>query len=143
MQSLSCTVFCFCFNQHTAFEMRISDWSSDVCSSDLRGPFVATPSSPQRLQRQGARVLHLLQREGRLDGGDVVDACQLGLQKALVGGEVARRDPQQVVAGAGHQVALQHLGIGADLGLEAVERSEEHTSELQSLMRISYAVFCL
>src|SRR3546814_9937772 len=90
-------------------------------------------------------------------------------------------------AGAGHQVALQHLGIGADLGLEAVEvvlllalqldrdehrdrqadgilvqegdvardharvlelphppeRSEEHTSELQSLMRISYAVFCL
>src|SRR3546814_8316479 len=82
----------FFFKQKTAYEMRISDWSSDVCSSDLQYsgrygdlPFLGQGHQPrQRIERR----------------------CQRGLS---CGGT----------------------------------RSEEHTSELQSLMRTSYAVFCL
>src|SRR3546814_10349312 len=85
--------------------MRISDWSSDVCSSDLR-----------RRERPGARLLVL---------------------RSPVGGEVA--------------IEVEALQRGSDLDHHAVviadgpfgKRSEEHTSELQSLMRNSYAVFCL
>src|SRR3546814_7106833 len=82
--------------------MRISDWSSDVCSADLGGS--------------------VLQRvEGHLE---IADAVVLGFRQ----------------------------GAGADIGLHRGDdqrrhrqggKSEEHTSELQSLMRISYAVFCL
>src|SRR3546814_7095182 len=89
----------FFFKQKTAYEMRISDWSSDVCSSDLSW------------------------RVSSVDG-EADDADQL----------VALRDDA-------------HLPVTARIGGEAALvrpcRSEEHTSELQSLMRISYAVFCL
>src|SRR3546814_8197685 len=77
------TVIVFFFKQKTAYEMRISDWSSDVCSSDLM-------------------------RQRRLGG-----------------------------------VELLGRHLGEILLLQQFLRSEEHTSELQSLMRISYAVFCL
>src|SRR3546814_1787694 len=79
--------------------MRISDWSSDVCSSDL-----------QPRERLGEGALILLEA---LEG--------LGVGKD-VGRDLRLRRPRP---------RLDHL------------RSEEHTSELQSLMRISYAVFCL
>src|SRR3546814_10186570 len=86
--------------------MRISDWSSDVCSSDLRG---------------GTDV------EDHLVGGDLVDV------------DGARRR-------IGRELLCHHDVIGqmdrAARGVGGL-RSEEHTSELQSLMRISYAVFCL
>src|SRR3546814_9197520 len=110
-----CCVTCwfFFFKQKTAYEMRISDWSSDVCSSDLAG------------QDQG-------NRNGTFGAGS-------GRHQ-----ETARRHAQ----GRCHHIAGQR-GAGRDLG-QIVElaqqrdgRSEEHTSELQSLMRISYAVFCL
>src|SRR3546814_1887847 len=101
--------------------MRISDWSSDVCSSDLSAP---RPSAgwptPFRLESVATPPVEnqelkspRLQGDARLCGGLPV-VCQV-LQ---IGGH-----------GAGH-AALR-------------SRSEEHTSELQSLMRISYAVFCL
>src|SRR3546814_7651634 len=96
----------FFFKQKTAYEMRISDWSSDVCSSDL----------PR---------LHGLH--------DVA---------ALLGRPGAGIDEH---TGAAHRciVALAHVRAeGAD-EIQMQRRSEEHTSELQSLMRISYAVFCL
>src|SRR3546814_1370244 len=89
--------------------MRISDWSSDVCSSDLR-------LSRKRARRPGAR----LHAAGR---------CR---------GRVHRRTGGRGV-GAGSFRAVERGGGGG----EAQRRSEEHTSELQSLMRISYAVFCL
>src|SRR3546814_2819236 len=91
--------------------MRISDWSSDVCSSDL--------------------LLHLLRLER---AGLVAQRLQLGV----------------IVADLAHILSLAPM-IGSrsvarsqaqDSGSEQ-KRSEEHTSELQSLMRISYAVFCL
>src|SRR3546814_4209031 len=99
----------------TAYEIRISDWSSDVCSSDLLGDGVAD-------------------RGVGLDGG-----MGGGLDRGDLGGDI--------VGGARGLVgeALHLLGDDreAAAGIAGTRRSEEHTSELQSLMRISYAVFCL
>src|SRR3546814_5538370 len=102
--------------------MRISDWSSDVCSSDLihRALVLAGVAHHHRDQ---ALVAALGRGHQAVAGGRGV----AGLD--AVDGRVA---PQQQVAVA--------LGDRAD---REFLRSEEHTSELQSLMRISYAVFCL
>src|SRR3546814_2219413 len=103
--------------------MRISDWSSDVCSSDLIGA---------RLLRQRAQRAKQL----RFAGDDVVRRARLDL-----------RDRQHRGIGDGHLARDEGLERGDDLArdgdrIDAI-RSEEHTSELQSLMRRSYAVFCL
>src|SRR3546814_8101201 len=109
--------------------MRISDWSSDVCSSDLAEP----EDHPDHLaDGVGAHVHLLLLTEraalgvGQAQGeGVYADRAGLGVE-----GDGARRvRPEDDLAGC----------LDADL----VARSEEHTSELQSLMRNSYAVFCL
>src|SRR3546814_4888133 len=89
--------FVFFFKQKTAYEMRISDWSSDVCSSDLFP----------------------------LNGWSGSMSCQMipcSLKNFFVALKIGSR-----------RFARWSRRI----------RSEEHTSELQSLMRISYAVFCL
>src|SRR3546814_1037732 len=103
--------------------MRISDWSSDVCSSDL-----------SRLGRCGAPF--------RAAGRDAVFLVELSL--AGLGGR--RQGPparpclgQPAAAGQPEKRAGGQGDARPGKGL----RSEEHTSELQSLMRISYAVFCL
>src|SRR3546814_7705615 len=94
----------FFFNQKTAYEMRISDWSSDVCSSDLLAWRTRHGWSP----RSNARLLSALR------------------------------------AFFGHRVRQGQRKDDPTALLEPPKlRSEEHTSELQSLMRISYAVFCL
>src|SRR3546814_3862368 len=121
----------------TAYEMRISDWSSDVCSSDLfafqyGGPHLAHPAQggAHLLVAFGERVGHRL---------DFDLALANGLAGPLPGFAVDRLQEQLGVAAAQHgfgelrSIAVPHLA----------KRSEEHTSELQSLMRISYAVFCL
>src|SRR3546814_8848497 len=114
--------------------MRISDWSSDVCSSDLHLG-AAVDDAAQRL----VDVDIVGNRRDR--AADRVE--QLALDPRF---DVAPR--ARVVLGriepcpaAGEPVGLVRLVIGAEL--EFLFRSEEHTSELQSLMRISYAVFCL
>src|SRR3546814_5220940 len=88
------------FKQKTAYELRIRDWSSDVCSSDL--------------------------------------VCLMGTRSETSACESSRMDaipnPARRWRSTGATRA-QCAGVGT--------RSEEHTSELQSLMRISYAVFCL
>src|SRR3546814_9932756 len=94
--------------------MRISDWSSDVCSSDL----VAAALVADRHVHHGARHVAL--------------ARIPGLERAAVA--VRPLHPVRIAGIAAAAAAVVGLG-GA--------RSEEHTSELQSLMRISYAVFCL
>src|SRR3546814_10748260 len=112
----------FFFKQKTAYEMRISDWSSDVCSSDLHA-HVALPVLPN-----DDRFLDLLQLLDLAVDLSRADANAARVQRG-VGAPV---DDDAVVLGQ-----LDEVAVVPDV------RSEEHTSELQSLMRISYAVFCL
>src|SRR3546814_7843693 len=125
-------MFCF-FKQKTAYEMRISDWSSDVCSSDLHVgvDYANQPVQGRRDERRirrpdgvprdyGRRLDSLAGKAGRKHEGSA-----LGSTPALCG-KLAH------LLSRSHRDPLDHPG-----------RSEEHTSELQSLMRISYAVFCL
>src|SRR3546814_5989876 len=110
--------------------MRISDWSSDVCSSDLLDRrAVRQFVSPLRMQRPCIRRpwrAHIAIDGVALDSG-VFDGGHRGIK------------------GKGRNAAIRPA---FDSGRTEADhrdciRSEEHTSELQSLMRISYAVFCL
>src|SRR3546814_3451837 len=94
--------------------MRISDWSSDVCSSDL-DVHDADPADHEADRR---------------DRGDDAGE-QIGGTRQRLGNLLGIDDPEIVLLARLQPAAL------------AQQRSEEHTSELQSLMRISYAVFCL
>src|SRR3546814_4016331 len=120
--------FFFFFNQKTAYEMRISDWSSDVCSSDLslRAAGVVAVS-----HHQGGENPMTLEQAGWL----------LRAKKIII---VADKDDAGAYCAAAHYNLLRDLGlskIAIKRAAEGKDRSEEHTSELQSLMRISYAVF--
>src|SRR3546814_4690563 len=103
--------------------MRISDWSSDVCSSDIGRHPVAGVKPAIDADVHPARRVELRD----------------GARRRREGARVFGVDP-----------AFDRMALEADLVLRAGQplalgdaRSEEHTSELQSLMRISYAVFCL
>src|SRR3546814_1651632 len=111
--------------------MRISDWSSDVCSSDLRTPNALTINDPEPYRawsHNHGSHLQSLDQDARNRLTRWLD--RLSGASARVPGRTAM---QATLA----EVELSLLRLPAD------ERSEEHTSELQSLMRISYAVFCL
>src|SRR3546814_7642655 len=111
--------------------MRISDWSSDVCSSDLVDAELRAAAAPHPdAAAVPAPVLALhAARLGQLpDDVDPAPDRDVAAALAAVVRLAAHRLPVVVVAGT---VAV------------AGARSEEHTSELQSLMRISYSVFCL
>src|SRR3546814_10094802 len=120
--------------------MRISDWSSDVCSSDLK---VDRQYPVRHARRQNDRrrlQLALAEREG-VDPAPRGAAADRDVEHALARGVLCRFEEMER-----HAVAA--VGDGNAIGGDAaavifIERSEEHTSELQSLMRISYAVFCL
>src|SRR3546814_4715080 len=115
--------------------MRISDWSSDVCSSDLHpdpcrrataGPPPHTPTSVMPLDYvRGRRAT-----DGDLPSGGKIGVAFDRAQRRRGGRVSCRRGPRKRARRPGAR-------------LHATERSEEHTSELQSLMRNSYAVFCL
>src|SRR3546814_6702076 len=107
--------------------MRISDWSSDVCSSDL-----AAPSSQQTFVVK--RILHI---DGPFEHGDYVWDDK-GVPDGPVVITIDLAAQTLSVFRAGYEIGAAVILYGAD-----DKRSEEHTSELQSLMRISYAVFCL
>src|SRR3546814_9558253 len=112
-----CYLFFF-FKQKTAYEMRISDWSSDVCSSDLRQ----------------SRIFH---PEGVNDHEDAdFPLCRRAARHRVRHHGCGRVRPGRGPDGRDRPRSPQ-------LRPEHPDRSEEHTSELQSLMRISYAVFCL
>src|SRR3546814_9164266 len=126
--------------------MRISDWSSDVCSSDLHQ---LVDDRVRRLGGDDARLgdadvaraaLALL---GVGDGGALHRA--LHRTRAAAGADVQAAQAQLVadVLGVLVLVAVDGVAAPADDEVGVGRRSEEHTSELQSLMRISYAVFCL
>src|SRR3546814_5948764 len=125
--------------------MRISDWSSDVCSSDLArnaGVIVAQIGLAVRPRREDAEIA-------------LAPACQPAEQIIIILGVA----PARIFAGARNREPVLEVerppraqidrprnardGVVQIGGLVDDDRSEEHTSELQSLMRISYAVFCL
>src|SRR3546814_6490185 len=123
--------------------MRISDWSSDVCSSDLE---IAAPR-PRARQRAVGQGGFVGQRRGlaRREFGDqprrrLAPRFLVAVDHHVIADAIRkRRRLERRERGEDHRYARFHIG-----GAGAVEhRSEEHTSELQSLMRISYAVFCL
>src|SRR3546814_7275623 len=138
--------FFFC-NRKPAYEMRISDWSSDVCSSDLahlrpafrdRAGLIEHDGldEPEALEslagahqdapvRRLARAAHDRQRRGNADRAGIAHHQHTQ----------AREDGAFQIGVAGHE---QRAEEPAEEG-----RSEEHTSELQSLMRISSAVIVL
>src|SRR3546814_2033611 len=97
--------------------MRISDWSSDVCSSDLD----ARRYTYRELHAEVCRFANVLKGQGVKKGDRVTLYLPMIPEAAFAMLACAR-------LGAVHSVVF---------------RSEEHTSELQSLMRTSYAVFCL
>src|SRR3546814_10425957 len=133
----------FVFKQKTAYEMRISDWSSDVCSSDLNGlndigygaesagmagADLAVTGDPSALNINPAGL-------ARIDN----HAFNLGIEpfyfidnhhRDQFGNDQKPANPFGAIFSGGYAQRL-------------ADRSEEHTSELQSLMRISSAVFCL
>src|SRR3546814_2101923 len=115
--------------------MRISDWSSDVCSSDLPLDHqLGAAVGIDRLCRRGLRDRNLVGGAVDGSGGREYKAADAGVATGLQQ-IAADRDVVGVVA---QRVADRFLDQNA-----AGERSEEHTSELQSLMRISSAVLCL
>src|SRR3546814_7502548 len=111
--------------------MRISDWSSDVCPSDLCGGIMPVRQGEEMRtlgRRQTQRTGDPVQRGGRSrDLTPLFDTHVPGCADAC---ELRHFLPPQA------RRAPSTCGRKPD-------RSEEHTSELQSLMRISYAVFCL
>src|SRR3546814_2304901 len=145
--------------------MRISDWSSDVCSSDLDPPVgVGADVEAVIIIEGGAAILQLgpnaaavaqqqvdavLAEQGGAGDGlglDAVGAAALGpfdlgcIRRGLAD---THRNADDDLTSDRHLRELQRF-MGAEDGLAAAPvRSEEHTSELQSLMRISYAVLCL
>src|SRR3546814_10736992 len=150
--------------------MRISDWSSDVCSSDLstvrdhldpeeqpsptdvadigvvaESRFQGTPqfaAAQANLLQQPVVPDHMLHRQGGRAGRRVTHVGVSMLEEAAavadrgIDARVHQDGTDRLVAGA------EALGDHQQVRRDPV-RSEEHTSELQSLMRLSYAVFCL
>src|SRR3546814_1012892 len=109
--------------------MRISDWSSDVCSSDLQEHLQLFPG---RHRRRAA-----VARDHDRAAGVGVAAARV---ERFVAQPAAQEAGHERIASAEH---VEHVHLEALADHAVVQRSEEHTSELQSLMRISYAVFCL
>src|SRR3546814_7695410 len=113
--------------------MRISDWSSDVCSSDL---LTISFQRSVRIARIGERLKFLspvcdantrsrkLSRSPVNTGRKLLPSIPCGLGAPAASSTVGKRSVSEIIA-------------------SVARRSEEHTSELQSLMRSSYAVFCL
>src|SRR3546814_1388976 len=138
--------------------MSISDWSSDVCSSDLpaaRFAYTSRHNSPDRSRDvtiETEEQLELLRRVG----GVVAAVCRLmgaslepgittreldEIGRAALDKEGCRSAPILMYNFPGATCISANHAVAH--GIPDDTRSEEHTSELQSLMRISYAVFCL
>src|SRR3546814_9533389 len=113
--------------------MRISDWSSDVCSSDLpllrRAQLAQVPVHGKFAQRHKFQMSQLAQ----IVVGDVITRARCHCRDGVLRHEAWTQQHDR-------QIGCQ---APAQIDDVAQRRSEEHTSELQSLMRTSYAVFSL
>src|SRR3546814_9444331 len=139
----------FFFKQKTAYEMRISDWSSDVCSSDLWDNIIGIDKSgiPTDIGSTGHasdfcfNTMHdqmtIFTTRYSIDFFD-----KRGRYSRIGGIEVARKGDDERMRELERRVSSGRA-FGNRVEMITPQRSEEHTSELQSLMRNSYAVFCL
>src|SRR3546814_5206227 len=123
--------------------MRISDWSSDVCSSDLstalRLSSATLPEAPA-FASTGTVGAPAWDTCGGMDWQPASDSAAASRETARIEWRMANRPA------AGRSSSLAKSGdrqSPAAAQPSSIARSEEHTSELQSLMRISYAVLCL
>src|SRR3546814_10318143 len=135
--------------------MRISDWSSDVCSSDLIESLDVGEATLQQFGDPHTISIRLPAPETTDEGATnaIVNKVETALSAKFPGATFSRyatvsgKVSGELVRNGILAVVLAVVGIGLfamfrfewQFGI----RSEEHTSELQSLMRISYAVFCL
>src|SRR3546814_5753859 len=113
--------------------MRISDWTSDVCSSDLCGA--------ANVGREGlAEDLRIMITVGEIFAPDAQAVSPVGRFPAdrCIDQSIGAVTQPIVDLGEAHVIIVDVSGEA-----DVADRSEEHTSELQSLMRTSYAVFCL
>src|SRR3546814_7975798 len=108
--------------------MRISDWSSDVCSSDLK------PSSWKGAPSPFGSSAHPANDVQEADKAAFLYSCK----------HRCRSGSQRCKYSHMRQLRPANIDLESRIAVaDDIDRSEEHTSELQSLMRISYAVFCL
>src|SRR3546814_9530820 len=113
--------------------MRISDWSSDVCSSDLNingSTIMTTASTSFELSWEHSKLIATM-------------ADRMGLDFLVSVARWSGFDGPSRFAQEAFETLTYIAGLAAVTNRILVFRSEEHTSELQSLMRNSYAVFCL
>src|SRR3546814_10446165 len=117
--------------------MRISDWSSAVCSSDLLRPGSSQASTLEAGQEFGGGLRHLrdLSRCRWSASGERASGC--GRVPVIEQGRISGAGNLGRARTAWNDLRAAHGGG------ESAASSEEHTSELQSPMRHSYAVFCL
>src|SRR3546814_7312733 len=115
--------------------MRISDWSSDVCSSDLGGEL-----TPRTMFQAAAEIATVCASTAWVAQLLAVHSHAIAYYDPRLQEEIWGADPDALV---GSSVAPVGKVTPVEGGYRLSGRSEEHTSELQSLMRISYAVFCL
>src|SRR3546814_1270032 len=125
----------FFFKQMTAYEMRISDWSSDVCSSDLDAVIVTANKRVENVREVAAAISVIGEQQlENMGANSLTDYADL-----VPGMQVQDSGSPGMTSISIRGVAA--LSSGATVA--SYIRSEEHTSERQSLMRSSYAVFCL
>src|SRR3546814_1517287 len=123
--------------------MRISDWSSDVCSSDLADP-ARLVELFQLADLYGLEIHPLAMRAAARDAKLVDDIRREPRANAFfLDVLTSPRDPETVLRWMNEAGVFGRLVPDFGRVVAQMQRSEEHTSELQSLMRISYAVFCL
>src|SRR3546814_7883308 len=121
--------------------MRISDWSSDVCSSDLSdNPYSLLPGSADGWEKRIGIVATISRITLRLAGNGQKIPVLKGIVPLDKHPDVFPGSKNPARAG-NHRGSIGRPKLGRSTVI--IRRSEEHTSELQSLMRISYAVFCL
>src|SRR3546814_6783616 len=116
--------------------MRISDWSSDVCSSDLRAHLASYRSEEEAIAGWEILLKADPKLYGRFDPRiEWAEIPNRGSYARLTMGEFADRKAAEAACATVRNPRRYCAPLR--------DRSEEHTSELQSLMRNSYAVFCL
>src|SRR3546814_10831586 len=137
----------FFFKKKTAYEMRISDWSSDVCSSDLALQLYAVlpkPWASAAFTALRAASSDALTPEMRATMSRAASAATVSISAMAASVAALMRASAAAIRIAMYaSAAASRASEALDASAFVLARSEEHTSELQSLMRISYADFCL